>query len=229
MRQMGLYSQVQGSRLGKSFFRLACPLFLLLFANQAVAQDISTVLYNLRQVIVPLTSMILVISFVAGIGMIFHALTLMKKFGTLHQGQQTQTSDIKGPLVYLLVGAALVYLPSSTNVLYNSIFQTGQSIFSGGSTVDYSALGQGSTILSYAAGTSLTQQWADMANTLVLFIQFIGFLSFIRGWFHISHAGATSPQPGAITKGFTHIIAGICLINIVGLFNIIRNTILGSS
>lgn len=202
---------------------------ILFFLNSDAAQaaDLHQILRNVRGIIVPLTGMVLVISFVFGVFLIFRALGLMKKFGMM-QSMHTQPGELSGPLTYLVVGSILIYLPTSTDYMMNSLFETTNSIFNIQGTVNYQALGQGASILGYSSGSSLDQYWLDLANTLILYIQFLGFLSFVKGWFILSKAGNPGGQPGHITKGITHVIGGIGLINIVGVVNILRNTVFGT-
>lgn len=202
------------------------PLFIFI-SNAAYAADIHQVLRNVRGVIVPLTSMVLVVSFVFGIFLIFRALGLMKKFGMM-QSMHTQPGELSGPLGYLVVGAILIYLPTSTDYMMNSLFETTNSMFGGSNSINYQAMGQGSSLLGYSGGSGFEQNWVDLANTLILYMQFLGFVSFVRGWFILSKAGNPGLQPGTITKGFTHVLGGVALINIVGVVNILKNTIYGS-
>lgn len=221
----------KGKKLIQFFVRSVIGFALFLIPTSVFAQgiqDISQILFNLRSIIVPLTTMVLMISFVAGIFFIFRALGLMKKFGinATMAGGQTETGQLSVPLVYLCIGTALIYLPTTSDTLMNSVFGMTESIFSNGS-VNYQALGQGSSILGYSAGVGIDQYWADLANTLFLYLQFLGFLSFVRGLFILSKVGAHGGQPGTFSKGVTHIIGGIGLVNIYGLISVVQNTIMG--
>lgn len=222
-------SQHLGSHSIKPYLRATgIGVLLFLFSSNVYALDFATALKNLSKIINPLTSMVLVLCFCIGIFMIFNALTKMKKFGQL-ASYHSQPGEFGGPLVSLIVGALLVYLPTSTDYLMNSLFQTANSMFSGGS-VDYSAYGEGSSLLSYASSSSLGQQWTALANTLVLFIQFLGFLSFVRGLIMLSKAATPGGnQQGMFAKGVTHVVGGVILINFVGAVNVIQNTIMGQS
>jgi intracellular multiplication protein IcmC len=237
MRRMGWCSLAQGLRSVKPIQPYTEPrcagfggcigLLALLFSSPAfAAPDIHAILNNIRGIIVPLTALVLVLSFIAGVIMIYKALLKMKRLGG-SMSQQSQPGELGGALTYLFVGTVLVYLPTSTDMMMRSLFETSASIFGSGG-INYNQMGQGSTILGYASNASLEQQWGDMANTLVLYIQFLGFLSFVKGWFILSKGSAAGQQPGTMTKGFTHVIGGICLVNIVNVIGIIRNTILGS-
>jgi intracellular multiplication protein IcmC len=210
-----------------TFLRKVCLGFWLYFVYEnAYAADIQTILNNVSGIIVPLTAMVLMISYAAGIYMIIHALTLMKKFGNM--SMQAQPGELGGPLMQLVVGAVLIYLPTSTDALTNSLFGSSNSIFGSGSSINYSNAGYGSEILGYLPTDSFAQQWASMANTLVLYIQFVGLLSFVKGWFILSKSAGHGAQPGTVSKGITHIIGGIIAINFISAVNIISNTIFGT-
>lgn len=198
---------------------------LWFFSGTALAADIQAVLANLGRVIVPLTAMILTISFAGGIYMIFHALTMFKKFGNM--SMQAQPGELAGPMMQLLVGAVLIYLPTSSDILMSSLFGTSNSLFGDGS-INYQNLGSGSSLLGYATGGNFSQQWAALANTLVLYIQFLGLLSFVKGWFILSKSVGQGSQPDMKAKGITHVIGGIIAMNFVGAVNIIMNTVYGT-
>ncbi len=193
--------------------------FIFLIADPAYA-DISSVMANLQVIIAPLTVMVLWISYVAGIFFIFRAILHLKKLG-MGQAQ----GDWNQPLLYLFVGTVLICLPAATDVTMTSLFGQTASLLSGG--VNYAGLGQGQSLLSYVDVGGVGSQWASLANTLVLYLQFLGFLSFIKGWFIIAKSGTPSNQGGGIAKGISHIVSGIALINIVGVVNILQTTIMG--
>ena len=189
--------------------------------------DIQTILTNISNVIVPLTALALAISFCAGIFFIFQALTALKNFGHIGMTGQAQPGEFAAPLTKLFIGAILIYLPSSTDAMTNSIFSTGASLFGTGS-INYQNLGSGSTLLGYGGVSGFGQQWAALANTLVLYIQFVGLLSMIKGWFILANSAGHSAQQGSVSRGFTHVIGGIIAMNFITAVNVINNTIFGT-
>lgn len=222
---------VKHSAMNKHTMKKMClALLIYFFSHNAYAVDLQTALQNLSNIIVPLTALVLVASYIAGIVMIFSGLMHMKKLGNV--GTQTsQPGEFGGPFLKIIIGGILIYLPTSTDVLMNSLFSTGTAIFSGGgvaSLSDYQSLGVGATLLGYTGSDALSAQWQSLANTLVLYIQFLGLLSFIKGWFIMSHAGGQGAQQGSFGKGLTHIIGGIIAINFTGVVTLIGNTILGT-
>jgi hypothetical protein len=220
---------VKPTDLVRLLIRGGFALFVYLLSSNAYGADLQQVLTRLSNVIVPLTSLVLVFSYIAGITFIFKGIVLFKKFGTTGMSQ-AQPGEFSGPLMKIIIGAILIYLPTSTDILMNSLFTTGTSIFSSGSVAslsDYTALGAGSSLLSYGTGDSLSATWQSLADTLVLYIQFLGLISFLKGWFIMSHSTGQGAQPGSFSKGLTHIIGGIIALNFVGVVNIINTTIYG--
>lgn len=230
MPPTALYSPAPALHSAKRYcFYTLLVLGLILISECAFAvSDMPTILRNLRRIINPLTVLMLVVSFVCGVFFILKALIMFRKFGTTAQ-MGAQGGEVGGPILYLIVGAILLYLPTSTNILMNSLFGSTQSIFGGGG-INYQQLGTGQTLLGYTGSSTLERQWADLANTLVLFIQLLGFLSFLRGWLIISKLGKPGGggEQGGFAKGLTHLIGGIVAINFVGVMQIIKNTIFGS-
>ncbi len=230
MPRMAWFSPARALHSAKPTFMLQIlfGLFCLCSSESVYAlADVQTIMANLAKVIMPITTMVLAISYAAGVYLIVSGLMMMKKLGNFAT-QQTQPGELSGPLVKILIGAVLIYLPSSTGIIGNSLFQSGNSLFGNGGRVNYNNVGAGSSLLGYMGGDSLSQQWIAVANTLVLYIQFLGLLSFIKGWFIWAGTAGHSSQPGTTSKGVTHIIGGIVAINFVGAVNIIYNTIFSS-
>ena len=228
---MGWYSPIPESHLGNRCFRylfyLLVSLALYCLSDPAFAvPDLTTVLKNIRKIIRPITALICVFSYIGGVAMIFKAILKLKKMGGMGTQMAMQQGDLSTILVNFLVGAVLIYIPSSSDILTNSLLGETNSLFSGGTSIDYSGLGTGADIMSY--GSSGNVQWEEVANTLVLYIQFFGFISFIKGWFMISHIGAQGTQQGTGTKGIIHVIGGIIAMNFTQVTAIVQNTVLGS-
>jgi hypothetical protein len=230
---MGLYSPTLALHLDRRpqtyLFYLLLAIALYCLSDNAMADipDITTILKNIQKIIRPITALICVFSYIAGVMMIFKAVIKLKKMGGLGTQMAMQQGDLMTILVNFLVGAVLIYIPNASDLLTNSLIGETKSLFSGGTDIDYSGLGAGSDILGYGSNDS-NAQWAEVANTLFLYIQFFGFISFIKGWFMISHLGAQGTQQGTGTKGAVHVIGGIIAMNFTQVTEILRNTFLGS-
>lgn len=229
---MGWSLPTLASRLDNKTFTGVFSLFLSIglccLSNAAFAQqpDLATVLKNIQGVIQPITALICIISYIAGVFMIFKAIVKLKRMGGLGTQMAMQPGDLMTILVNFLVGAVLLYIPTSSDILTNSLLGTGRSLFAGGQSIDYSGLGTGAELMQYSTGSNA--QWAEVANTLILYIQFFGFISFIKGWFMLSHLGAHGSQAGSGTKAVVHIIGGIIAMNFTQVVQILKNTILGT-
>jgi hypothetical protein len=213
----------------KPCFSIAILLLPAIAQAAFIEKDLQDIMENLKKVINPAMMLLLTISFLMGIIFMLKGLLLLKAFSQ-PLTQATRPGEIAGPLVYLFVGAVLIYIPSSTDVLSNTLFGSNyRSIFSGDSqgvsSVNLESMGRASDqVLGYAP-VSVEGQWATMVDTIVLYMQFIGFLAFLRGWLMIAHSGQPGVQPGSISKGIIHIIGGILAINFLPLVNAVRNTL----
>ncbi len=222
-------------------FKRTFALGLILLPQVAFAafieQDLQTIMLNLQKILAPAMALLLTISFIAGITFMVKGLLMLKAF-SMPLTQASKPGEIAGPLVYLLVGAVMIYIPTTTDILSQTVFgKGGPSIFTnasrgadGGSfSVDLGAMGKASDQLLGYAPVSVEGQWAAMIDTIVLYMEFIGFIAFIRGWFMIANAGQPGVQPGTISKGIIHIVGGILAINFLPLVQAVQNTLLNPS
>ena len=140
------------------------------------------------------------------------------------QTSMTQHAEYKGPLIYLMVGACLLSLNVTLPVVLNTIFGYSDTFAALGTTLNYGSLGTGAQLFGYNVNGSLSAQWTTFTNSLILLIQFIGFLSFVRGWFLIAKTAEGQSQQASVGKGMTHIIGGVIAINFVNVVNIFKLT-----
>lgn len=214
-------------RISKKIAIFSCMLFVIA-PMAANATDASTILYNLRhQIIAPFTKTLFALCYIAGIYFMWRGLGMLKAFG-MPLTQASRPGEIAGPIVFLVVGALLLFLPTTTDIASQSVFGDNQSdIFSDG-TVDYGAAGKASEELVGYLPTGIESKWADLIDTLVLFIEFIGFVAFVRGLFILSKAGNPGVQPGSITKGIVHLFGGVVAINFIPAVQIVHNSMFTS-
>lgn len=190
--------------------------------------DVTDILTNAASVINPALRLILAFSFILGIWFILKGLLKLKSFAQ-PISQMTQPGDFSGPITYIIIGTVLIYIPSSSDVLTSTFFGSGTlSLFSAGGAPDVKRLGQASVqLMSYSSSVSLENQWAVLIDTVVYYMQFIGFLAFVRGWILIAHT--QQGQHDQMSKGIIHVIGGILAINFLPLTEAVINTISGSS
>lgn len=185
----------------------ASLLLLLPLASQAaLINDISFWLQNIQDKIPAVFRLIIAISYVTGILFVTLGVFKLKAYGQMTI-YQSASANMSGPLIFFFVGVVLIALPGIVDVIMYSLWGHGAA-----DAIRYEE----------AFGS-----WADFMTPVVMIIQIIGYVSFIRGWILISKLGTSGPQPGTLSKGITHIIGGIIAINILGTWQVIANTLQG--
>lgn len=193
--------------------RVSLVILLALFALPAFAQQsitnppISTLsaesmLVNIAQQVPNLMRLVTAIAYVLGMFFIIQGILKLKHVGE-SRTMTSQEHSLVGPLIYIAVGAMLLYLPSSVQVGLASFWTNPNP---------YGYLSQ-------------QDQWSQFINVVFIIVQFIGVLSFIRGLVILSHLSGHGGQPGTFSKGMTHIVGGILCINIYEFVQVIFITL----
>ena len=162
---------------------------------QDMLVNISTQLPNLMR-------MVTAFAFVMGMYFVFIGLLKLKQYGE-SRTMMSQERELKGPVIFLAVGALLIYLPSTVRVGLSSFWVNPNP---------YAYLQQ-------------QNQWAELITVCLLIIQFIGTIAFIRGLVLLTHLGGHSGQPGTFNKAMSHIVGGIFCINIYQFVQVIMVTL----
>ena len=154
-------------------------------------------------------------AYLIGIAFAFKGIYSLKVYGEARSMSSSQTG-LKEPLAYLLVGALLIFLPSTFEMMMNTTF--GYS-----SVLAYAPISSNSDTLSWLFGPD-----SSVGRPLAVIIQTIGLIAFIRGWVLIAKSASQGQQAGSMGKGFMHVFGGILAMNIIGTLEIITNTIYGT-
>lgn len=145
-------------------------------------------------------------AYIIGCAFAFKALYSLKVYGELRTMMASQTS-IKEPIMYLIVAAVFIYMPTAFDILMNTTFDE-------------------SSIMSYdqlPSDLDLTSTNGGIA--LLSILQLIGVIAFVRGWVLMARSQGQGSQPGTLGKGITHVFGGILLMNIVFTINVVYNTL----
>lgn len=129
-------------------------------------------------------------AYLFGIGFAFKGVFALKQYGEMRSMMSTSAS-IKAPVIYLLVTAALMYVPSAVSTM-------NQTIFGANFPLDYQS-------------GSFTAQ--NQLAGIFAFVRIVGYVAFVRGWIYIAGL-AQQGQHQSIGKAFTHIFGGVLAINI---------------
>lgn len=175
----------------------------------------ANVLQNIANTLEPVEKLITASAYVMGIAFGVKALQTLKVYGE-SRTMMSSHGSLKEPLIYFLVSAVFLFVPTGLNVVLSTTFGSSNILqyapINSQNSAIYTLFGPGSTV-----GWSLTK-----------IIQVIGLIAFIRGWILIARAAGQGQQPGGTGKGLMHVFGGILAINIVQTLTIINNTLYGT-
>lgn len=130
-------------------------------------------------------------AYVFGIYLVVKSVFALKKFAeqrTMMSGEQS----LKPVMIYMFVGAVLIWLPTSIDVAMNTLWLQPAP---------------------FAYQTDDANPWAVVTNSAFLVLQLIGVIAFIRGMIIMTQLAGQGGQPGTFSKAMAHIIGGILCIN----------------
>lgn len=172
------------------------------FAAEGGSITAQEMLANIVSQVPQVMKMVTAIAYVLGFYFIIMGIIKLKHVGEMRT-QMSYEHSIKGPIVFLVIGALLIYLPSSVEI--------GMSTFwSAPSPYGY---------------LERTDQWSELLNDCIVIIQLFGVIAFIRGLVILAQLSSHHGQPGVFAKGMTHIIGGILCINIYQFVQVIKITL----
>ncbi len=182
------------------------------FINSAYAADLfnvnvgnlnaATFITNLGKTIPNLMRLVTAIAYVMGMFFVINGIFHLKKYG--EQRSHGGDAQLKGPLIYLCVGAALLYLPTTVRVGFSTFW---------------------TNPFPYGYQTDQTGPWAQLIKASFMIVQLIGTISFIRGLVMLTQLGGQGGQQGTMGKALAHIIAGILCIDLYDFLKMVFNTL----
>ena len=137
---------------------------------------------NLSQSMASLQSLLAGFGYLLGILFIIGAVLKFKSIGDAHSKGKKFVA-----FAYLIVGALLLFLPTTITVISNTTFGTG-------SIIQYSAFSQ-----------------FDVMQSMIIILKTAGILWFVRGCVLLAHSSEPGEQHGP--KGLAFIFAGIMAMN----------------
>lgn len=180
--------------------------FIDFFAQtSSTGQNMEQIFSNIGLQIDPIMNFLIVLCYVIGAGLSISAIMKLKKYGTRTAFMSVEMSLV-GPFLQFFIGVALFYMPNFIAAINVTIFTS--------SGVE--------NTLSY---TSSSVDYDSYVEPVLGVIQIIGMISFIRGWVMLSKATNPGQQPGAISKGITHVVGGILAVNIRTFITVIYQTL----
>ncbi len=182
-------------------------LFYLLPAYAAISSVTSytaaDMIENIALQIPSVMHLVTALGYVIGIVFIFTGVMKLKHVGEMRT-MMSQEHGVKGPMVYIAVGAALIYLPSTVQVGLSTFWTQPNP---------YGYVVQG-------------DQWTQLVGTCLMVIQLFGVIALIRGLVMLGHLGSGhGGHQGGLGKAVTHIIGGLFCINIYQFVQVVMLTL----
>lgn len=197
-----------------------CKLFIAflmnpLFVRAAFAQDLyesvslTQLIKNLATQLPQVWLLITAISYVIGFFFVIEGVMKMKKYAE-QRSMMSSEASMRGPLLYIFVGSAMIYLPSTLNSGLTTFWLNPSP---------------------YGYEDQISEPWMDLYNACIIIVQLVGLIAFIRGLVILTHLGQQGGgQHGQFGRAMAHIIGGIFLIDLFDTLQMIFDTFgLGSA
>jgi len=161
------------------------------------------VLKNISNNFPQIMRLVTAVAYVSGFVLIFKGIFALKHMGE-SRTMMSREHGVMGPIIQLVIGAALIYLPSTIRVGMSTFWTEPHP---------------------FAYPEPSSGQWAQV--TLVCFsaVQLFGMIAVIRG---LLMMGSTSGHRGgqaSLGRGLTHFIGGIFCLNIYQFIQVVMGTI----
>lgn len=147
-----------------------------------------------------ISTMVRLVGWLMGVGMIFGAFIQFKKYGETRTMMSTQMS-IAGPLALLISGVLLVMLPDFIGTALLAFWGKASPLAYQGGPSGYDAL----------------------IPPIIIFVRIVGVGSFIRGLVLLARSGGQHGQPGSLGKAMIHMLAGLLCVHILGTVDLLRD------
>ena len=187
------------------FFRTGI-IIISFYANTAFAAQptISNMLANFATTMPNLMRLVTATAYVMGMYFVAKGVAGLKAVG-----QQTQqgTIGLKPYLILILIGAALMYLPSAVQTVNNTLFSD-------------------ANISPIAYIFPDKDEWSGLINICSMIMRLVGTISFVKGLVTLNrNQPAQDGQPSSFSRGIAHLIGGALCINIYNFVLVIWNTL----
>ncbi len=172
------------------------------FAGQP---SISSMLDNFSMTIPELIRLAMAISYVTGMYFVVKGVANLRAIGKEKQGGGVILFSAQ--LVLILIGAALMYLPSAIQTGINTFFLSTDTV-------------------PYAYSDATTDEWSGSINICAMIMKLIGIISFIKGLITLKdNQPAQGDKSSSLSRGIAHLISGVFCINITTFVRTIWNTL----
>ena len=166
--------------------------------------DFATMLDALQTNAKPVISLVKAVAYVMGFWFIVSAIQELKIIGHMQHGMgASQGGGIGKPFARFILGAALIYFPSTIDTAIATLWGTGG-------------------IMQYNTGSG--GQFDQIQAGVYALVQAVGYISFVRGAIILSRSTHAGAQQGSVGKGVVHMVGGVLAINIVATIDVIKSS-----
>lgn len=193
-----------GSWLIGSLLLWSVPSRAASFVSLTTMNDVFVSLRSHEQDIIRL---IVATAYIMGLCFVFSALHNLKKVGRTMGSMMGTQETMTAPLVKMIFGILLMYLPSTVNVGLQTIW------------------GSSASILKYTGST--VDLFSGLKGGMIVLMRVVGYISLIKGLVMLSRSasGHGGVQQGGAGKGILNVVGGILAINIVGTIRLVGSVL----
>lgn len=166
--------------------------------------DFITIITKLQKQFPAIAKLTSAVAYMIGIAFVIRAIFALKIYGEMRT-MMSSHSNLKIPIIYLIVGIALVFSPNTIKVMLQTVYGS-------------------ENILAY--NQTVTKAGIQFTAAFFYFVQIVGFISFVRGWIMLAGLAQQSHQT-TFGKALTHIVGGLLAMNIGTTIEILKSSIGG--
>lgn len=169
------------------------------------AQDLNKILENIQQSVPGVIQLLFGASYVMGVFLILRSVMKLKVYAQAVSQMSSEKSIVK-PIIIMAIGVGFIWLPSLMDSFLYTVWNYGTD-----------------SVLAYPENEDI---WVRLTNPLIDIMRVFGLIAIIRGWGMLVKAGTEGGQQGGGTgKAIIHIVGGVFAWNIVGIWEVIKNTL----
>lgn len=178
---------------------------MLLISSSAHALEINaaTMIQNISDAIPNLMRLVTALAYVLGMGLVVKGVLELKQYGEQRTMMSSQHS-LKGPIIFLVAGTILLYLPSSVWVSLSTFWTNPNP---------------------YAYVQEGNDPWWQTIKAVLMIVELIGVIAFIRGVMILTQLAGHSGQPGTFSRAMAHMVGGVFCINMYQFVQTVRATL----
>jgi len=169
------------------------------------AEDLYDIILNMGALVEPFMYLITAAAYLCGIWLMALAVAQFKKVAD-YRSMMYHPVEFKGPIMQLVVGISLIYLPT----IFKAVTHTAWG------TLD---------IMRYDDPPYDSNEFDDVIAVCFNVLKLIGVFGFLRGLFILSKVGAGNTQQGGVAKALIHMGGGVVAYHLYAFLVLVEATL----